>query len=156
MLMKKAIFLISMLCLFIALQGQTEMLGPLTREAILRGLPEWQKVMASYQPDPLAVDKLKAISQPVQIEIFLGTWCPDSKAHVSEFFKVLDLADNPLLSASYIGLPRDKAKRADYLQGKDIRKIPTFIVTVGGREKGRIIETPLKSIEQDLVELISL
>jgi hypothetical protein len=154
MFMKKAVFLLLVLSIFIALQGQTEMLGPLTREAILKGVPEWQQVMASYQPDPLALDELKAISLPVQVEVFLGTWCPDSKAHLSEFFKVLDLVDNPLLSATYIGLPRDKAKRAEYCQGKDIQKIPTFIMTVEGQEKGRIIEAPLKSIEQDLVNLL--
>jgi thiol-disulfide isomerase/thioredoxin len=140
--------------LLFPIRGETESLGPLTREAVLKDCPGWQEVVALYQPDGPAIDGLKAFNRPVQVEVFLGTWCPDSKAHVSEFFKVLDLADNALISATYIGIPRDKAQRSEYYQGKDIQKLPTFLVFVEGQEKGRIIEVPLKSIEQDLLDIL--
>ncbi len=133
-----------------------ELLGPLTREEILSAFPAWNEVVAAYQPSAEAVEKLKSITQPVEIRIYLGTWCPDSKAHVSEFFKVLDLVDHPLLSASYIGIPRDKAERAAYYRDENIVKLPTFLIFVGGQEKGRIIEVPQTSIENDLVALLGL
>ncbi|MBN2199293.1 MAG: thioredoxin family protein [Candidatus Aminicenantes bacterium] len=131
-----------------------DLLGLLSREDILGALPDWQAVSDAYQPCPEAVERLKAVAGTVEIKVFLGTWCPDSKAHVSELFKVLDVVDNPRLNVSYIGVPRDKALRAEYYQGRNIERLPTFLVFVGGLEKGRIIEIPTVSIENDLADIL--
>lgn len=155
--MSRKVFLAA-LVLFIgagAAPSQTDLTGPLVREQILQDKPDWQEVIAAYAPSAPAIEQLKALSLPVHIEVFLGTWCSDSKAQVSAFFKVLDMADSSLITASYIGVPKKKENRPQFTGGKDIQKIPTFIVTVDGLEKGRIIETPLKSIEQDLLDILA-
>lgn len=136
--------------------AQAELLGPLTRESIVKGVPDWEGVASAYIPRPDALQLLKSLGQPVRIEIFLGTWCPDSKAHVGAYFKIMDMADNPLIETLYIGIPKDKSARAKYLpQDKAVEKLPTFLVYRDGREIGRIIETPAKSIEQDLLAILS-
>jgi len=135
--------------------GQAELTGPVVREQILKDHPDWQQVVATYMPSAPALEKLKALNIPVHVEVFLGTWCSDSKAQVNAFFKVLDMVDSPLITASYIGVPQKKEARSQFTGGKDIQKIPTFIITVDGMEKGRIIETPLKSIEQDLLDILA-
>jgi hypothetical protein len=153
----------SVCCLFsvvllsaLGLSRQTEMLGPLTKEAILKGLPDWEAVVAAYNPNPDCLQKLKALQQPVRIEIYLGTWCPDSKNHVGAYFKVLAMTDNPLIQTVYVGIPRDRAARPKYLpQAKNIEKLPTFLVYKEGKELGRIIETPAKSVEEDLVAILN-
>lgn len=145
-----------MLLLVLGLSGQTEMLGPLTKEAILKGFPDWEAVAAAYNPNPACLQKLKAVQQPVRIEIFLGTWCSDSKNHVSAYFKILDMTDNPLIQTIYIGIPRDKAARPKYLpQAKNIEKLPTFLVYKDGKELGRIIETPVQSVEENLLAILN-
>ncbi|HEX2694539.1 MAG TPA: hypothetical protein VHP61_02195, partial [Acidobacteriota bacterium] len=121
---------------------------------LFQKFPEWGAVAAAYAPGPEAVDRLRAASREVLVEVFLGSWCDDSKSHVSEFLKVLEVVDNPLIRATYVGVPEDKPKRSPFLQGKDIIKIPTFIVLVDGVEKGRIVETPVKTVEQDLADII--
>jgi len=40
------------------------------------------------------------------------------------------------------------------IAGKDIEKLPTFIVLVNGIEKGRIVETPARTVEEDLLALL--
>jgi thiol-disulfide isomerase/thioredoxin len=135
--------------------AQQEILGRVTRDEIFAQCPGWPAVAAAYSPSPEAVERLRAVSREVLVEVFLGSWCDDSKSHVSEFLKVLELADTPLIRAEYIGIPEDKAKRPSYYQGKDIVKIPTFIVLIDGVEKGRIVEAPVKSIEDDLVRIIT-
>lgn len=135
--------------------GQSELLGPLTPDEIIGTHPDWQDVVTGYVPAEQAIQKLKDINIPVQIEVFLGTWCSDSKTQVSAFFKVLDAIDSPLITASYIGLPKDKAARQPYIEGRDIQRLPTFIVSVDGQEVGRIIETPVKSVEQDLLDILA-
>ena len=133
-----------------------ELLGSVDRAAILAHSPTWQETVAAYQPDPAAIDKLRGLGREVRIEVFFGSWCSDSAAHVPAFFKVLDLADTPLLQAVYFGVPEAKDKRPAYFQGRDIVKLPTFIVLADGREIGRIVETPKKSVEADLVKILGL
>ncbi|MEN6560623.1 MAG: hypothetical protein ABFD52_07605 [Acidobacteriota bacterium] len=133
-----------------------EIVGPAGREAILERCPAWQDVVAAYQPDPEALDKLRGLAREVRVEVYFGSWCPDSKDHVSAFFKVLDLADTPLLQAVYVGVPEAGDKRAPYVRERKIEKLPTFVVLVDGREAGRIVEAPNKSVEADLVKILGL
>jgi hypothetical protein len=155
-LFSSAVFLLS-LAVIPFLAAAQDLAGPTTREAILEIRPSWRDLVASYQPDAQALDKLRGLAREVRIEVFFGTWCPDSMAHVSALFKILDLADTPLLQPRYVAIPEDKAKRAPYLGGRtDITKLPTFIILVDGREAGRIVETPKKSVEADLVKILGL
>jgi hypothetical protein len=156
----KSLFVFTVLLLSLAIipsfAAGEDLVGPTTREAILEHSPAWQDLVAAYQPKPEALDKLRALGHEVRIEVYFGSWCSDSMAHVSAFFKVLDLADTPLLQPVYFGVPEAKEKRTPYYQGKDIVKLPTFIVIVDGREAGQIVETPKRSVEEDLVRIIGL
>ena len=144
------IFLLMMLSIY----GGNDLVGPVTQDDILESFPEWREVVASYTPQEEAMEKLKAIDFTVEIEIILGTWCTDSKEHVSAYFKIIELAENPLIVSSYIGIPKEKEEREPYIQGKNIQRVPTFIVSLNDEEIGRIIEHPEKSVEEDLVEII--
>ena len=152
---KFVLFLLALLWAAASLAGEKDMLGILTREQILQGCPGWDAVAAAYVPAPDPIARLKEFARPVQVEVFLGSWCSDSKLQVPAFIKVLDALGSPLISVTYIGVPHDKEARPDYYEGKDIQRIPTFIVSVDGLEKGRIVESPAKSIEQDLVDILS-
>jgi hypothetical protein len=151
---RQSLFFILLVSSIICLYGQAELTGPVTKEAILQKCADWQPIAAAYNPKPEYIERLRGLTREVRIEIFLGAWCSDSKAHVSEYFKILEMADTPLIQTSYIAVPEDKTKRAAFYQGKDIQKIPTFIIFIDGLEKGRIIEVPTKSVEEDLVEII--
>jgi hypothetical protein len=143
-------------CLLPSLASGQDLAGPSGREAILEHCPAWQSVVAAYQPDPEALDKLRGLAREVRIEVYFGSWCADSEAHVGAFFKVLELADTPLLQASYVGVPEAKDLRAPYVRDRKVEKLPTFVVLVDGREAGRIVETPQKSVEADLVRILGL
>lgn len=135
-------------------EGRVEMVGPLTQEEILQALPDWRDRMVGYAPQSGALDELKAFPDFVQVEVYLGTWCSDSKAHVAAFFQVLNLIDSPQIQASYVGVPKELKAREPYIAGKNIAKLPTFIVLVNGVEKGRIVETPERTVEQDLLAIL--
>lgn len=141
--------------LSISLYGTLELLGPLSKEEILENFPDWQEKATSYVPNMGVIEKLQSIQYKIEIEIFLGTWCPDTKRNVSAYFQVMDMVDNPLFTTTYIGIPRDKGSREPYIEGKNIIKVPTFIVLINDEEKGRIIENPVKSVEEDLLDIIN-
>jgi thiol-disulfide isomerase/thioredoxin len=147
-------FVIIFLFLSLNLIGEKELTGPLSKEEILKNNPEWQELVASYNPKPEIIEKIKAINKEIQVEVFMGCWCPDCEKHVSAYFKILEMADNPFISTTYIGIPRDREARKEFIQGKNIIRIPTFIVYFQNQEIGRIIETPTKSVEIDLIDII--
>ncbi|MBN1271745.1 MAG: hypothetical protein JXB26_05685 [Candidatus Aminicenantes bacterium] len=153
---KRLIFLFCLLSIFtFSLTEKTDIVGPTSKEQILKHFPEWADFVKAYSPDPEIINQLKNINRSVTIEVFLGTWCPDSKSHVSEYFKIMESVDNPLFFSNYIGLPRDKQARIPFIKGKDIVRIPTFIILIDGLEKGRIVEHPVDSLERDLLNFVS-
>lgn len=137
------------------LNAQIEMQGPLTKEEVLQNCPDWKIVAESYVPNAMAIENLRALRQEIRVEVYFGTWCSDSKTHVGEYFKIMELVGNPVFVTSFVGLARDKEARKPYIQGKDVTRLPTFIVSVNGQEKGRIVEIPKKSVEEDLVDIIT-
>ncbi len=155
--MKKIIltFLCFILLSFISVYGELELLGPLSKEEILENFPDWQEEVASYVPDQEVIEKLQSIPSEIKIEIFLGTWCSDTKRNVSAYFKIMDMVDNPLIMTSYIGIPREDDSRKPFIEGKNIIKVPTFIIIIDNQEKGRIIENPTKSVEEDVLDIIN-
>jgi thiol-disulfide isomerase/thioredoxin len=133
-----------------SLPAQVELLGELTPKEILQKIPEWKPHVDAYSPSLDIISKLQKVNEEVRIEIFLGTWCPDCRQHVSAYFKIMSMVQNPLIRTTYTGVPRDREARTKYIQGKDIQRIPTFIVFFRNQEIGRLIETPQKSVEEDL------
>lgn len=134
--------------------AQVELVGPLTPDVILQKIPEWKPFVDGYSPQLDLISRLQAVPEEVRVEIFLGTWCPDCRQHVSAYFKIMDMVRNPMIRTTYTGVPRDRAARGPYIEGKNIERLPTFIVFFRDAEVGRIIETPRKSVEEDLWEIL--
>jgi thiol-disulfide isomerase/thioredoxin len=154
--LKNKSFLILFSCFILAfsLFAQSELVGPLSKEEILKHYPEWNTEIASYFPKPEILEKLRNISSPLDIQIYLGTWCPDCRENVSAYFKIMEMTENPNIHTQYFGIPRDRSLRQKYAQELNIEKVPTFIIMIDGIEIGRIIEHPKKSLEEDLLEII--
>ena len=83
--------------LFLTGFGDVELVGKLSKDKILDNCPDWKAEIASYFPNQEAVEKLQSIQFEVNIEVFLGTWCPDSVRNVSAYFKIMEMVDNPTL-----------------------------------------------------------
>jgi thiol-disulfide isomerase/thioredoxin len=151
---KNQFFLLGLLLLVIPTSAQVELVGPLTPEVVLQKIPEWKLFVDGYSPQLDIISRLQAVPEVVRVEIFLGTWCPDCRQHVSAYFKIMDMVRNPMIRTTYTGVPRDRAARGPYIEGKNVERLPTFIVFFRDAEAGRIIETPRKSVEEDLWEIL--
>jgi hypothetical protein len=122
--------------------GSRDLEGPCTREEILKNSPEWQAGLAAYSPKPEFIDRLRSLAVEIRIDVYFGTWCSDSKSHVPALFKVLELADTPLLQADCYAVPEAKSKRAPFFRGNDIKNLPTFIVFVDGWKRAGSSRNP--------------
>lgn len=129
--------------------------GPVTREEIEAADPSWVKAQVEAQPDAAAARALASVEPGAQVTVFLGTWCDDSRREVPRLWRAFDEAGGPFpFEVRYIGVDRAKKEPAELVTGSDVRYVPTFIVTRGGREVGRIVESSPRGIEQDLLAIL--
>jgi thiol-disulfide isomerase/thioredoxin len=118
---------------------------------------EWYlRAYDAYQPDLEVLGKLSKINKDhLSIKIVMGTWCPDSRREVPRFIKILDLWGFPIENVTFIGVDNTKiAPVGDYEELK-IERVPTFIILENKVEKGRIIENPVTSLEQDMLNILT-
>lgn len=135
----------------------TWLLGDLP-PAMLNNPPhsEWfHKGYADYHPDNgIMADLMTTEKDDLTITIVLGTWCPDSRREVPRFIKMADLWGFPMNKIRFIGVDINKvAPLEDYTQ-LSIERVPTFIFYKNNIEKGRIIEVPVTSLEQDTRDIL--
>lgn len=145
-----------------AKDGSKKLLGHINIEALQNSpYKEW------FQPqyDSYIVEEQKLIPfskalNKVSIKIFMGTWCGDTKREVPRFLKILDsqnfnqtkleiyCLDNGD-SGAYKQSPQHEEK------GLSIHRVPTFIFYENNKEIGRIIESPVVSFEQDVINILN-
>jgi thiol-disulfide isomerase/thioredoxin len=139
-------------------EQSTWLLGYFTREQLSR-VPhsEWyQKGYDEYQFNTEAVNKLTEISKDnILIKIVMGTWCPDSRREVPRFMRILDLWKFPMENVTFIGVDNAKLSPVGEYEKLNIQRVPTFIFYKNNIEAGRIIEVPVTSLEQDIINILN-
>ena len=120
----------------------------------------WYKdQFTSYQPNNALVQELKEPLRKYKILLFLGTWCGDSKREIPRFIKILEAADFPMEQTKIVALDRRKGFLKKSPTGEEwglqIKRVPTFILLKDGKEVNRIVESPINSLEADLLRIIS-
>jgi thiol-disulfide isomerase/thioredoxin len=132
------------------------LIGYCTREIFYNSVfstwfnPEYE----SYKPDSSTIELLKKSMDSVDITLVMGSWCSDSRQYVPDFYKILDETNYPSDKVTIIAVDEDKKTEGDELDDLDIEFIPTFIFYRVGSELGRIVETPEKSIEEDILGIV--
>lgn len=114
----------------------------------------------SYQPDPKLNDKLRKLyTKDISIQLFLGTWCGDSKREVPRLLKLLDETGFSQKNIQIVALGGGDSLVKQSPQheeaGKGIFRVPTVIVYRNGMEINRINEFPALSLESDLYAILS-
>lgn len=120
---------------------------------------EWyRKEYDGYQPDSSIINALRPLLRRQQVTVFLGTWCGDSRREVPRLLHVLKAAGLPDKQLKLVMV--DNAPEA-YKQspgreeaGLNIFRVPTVTITEKGAEKGRIVESPVESLEKDLLHIL--
>ena len=137
--------------------GKPMLLGPIAIEELQQEpFNEWyQMEFQSYDVD---IELTNAIDNPSQYsyEVFLGTWCGDSRREVPRMEKILSEMGVDIAMVSIIAVDRDKVSPNGEHEGKDIRYVPTLIVSKDNQEIGRIVESPSSetaTLESDLFEI---
>jgi thiol-disulfide isomerase/thioredoxin len=118
-------------------------------EWFIKGFDEY-KYCSQY------TDSIKLLMKPgISIKIVMGTWCPDSRREVPKFMRVLSVVDFPANMVELIGVDNSKIAPIQSYAALNILRVPTFIIYKNNIEAGRIIENPVTSLEQDMVNILT-
>lgn len=111
--------------------------------------PEYE----DYTVDTGLIEELKPLLKDVDITIFMGTWCGDSKRETPRIYKIFDAVDKAD-DVELITVDRSKTTPQGLEEGKDIKRVPTLILSKDGKELGRIVEYPIESLEADMLKIL--
>jgi tetratricopeptide (TPR) repeat protein len=140
-------------------KGNPVLLGTHTKKDLQQSpYNAWfDKNYTEYKIDSVTADQLKPFLKNKQFEIFMGTWCGDSKREVPRMFRILEYAG---VQPSQIKLVMVDNRDSTYKQspaheekGKGIHHVPDLIVYDNEKEMNRVIESPVVSLEQDLLTI---
>jgi thiol-disulfide isomerase/thioredoxin len=112
----------------------------------------------NYQTDSNSIVALKKAFKKKRIEIYAGTWCGESKADIPKLLKILKEAavDSTQIKLIFLNNTANQYKQSPQHEevGKNIVRTPTFIIYNGKKEMGRIIDSPIESLEKDLLKIL--
>jgi len=155
----KAFPIILLIVLFLPLRGTAQeetpvLLGPITVEQLL-DLPGWfGEEFLTYRPEAEYMTQIPDYSEDVTIVCVLATWCSDSRREVPRMLRLMQLTNIPPERMQMIGVDRSKESPDGEAAQYDIERVPTFIFFRDGKEIGRIVESPIATLERDMLGIL--
>lgn len=135
--------------------GNKVMKGFFTKETLATdtAFAWYTAAQKSYTPAAEAVKGFTAGKDAVNILVFGGTWCGDTKQILPGFFKTAEAASFPEARITLIGVDHSKKTLYNLSEAFGIINVPTFIVMKDGKEIGRVVEygktgTPEKEVAE--------
>ncbi len=138
----------------VSVHGEDMLVGAIQQEELFRTFEVFREQYEAYMPDDSVVHMIAAVRRDIRVEAFLGTWCGESRVHLSHFLKVMARAGNSRISYSLHGLDRTKKDPEGLTVTFHITRVPTLVFLEGGRELGRITEYPEARMEDDVYTII--
>jgi len=148
--------------------GEMILIGNTSPQEILSYIPDWITYEEKYIPDGEIVSRIKkALPEDLSIICVLGTWCGDSRREVPRFQEVMKTCNIEEKKLKILAVDRSKAESQDPTYAElinwskrvreylGVKAVPTFIICSGGKELGRIVETPEVSLEEDLLQILT-
>ena len=137
--------------------GSMILIGECNRDAFtMQPFQEWYSLeYEEYAPEQTVIERLERyINDGLRIKIVMGSWCSDSQREVPRFYRIMDEAGIPDEKVELISVNRERMVPGIDISVLKIERVPTFIVYDGIKELGRIIETPVETLEKDLLMIL--
>ena len=136
--------------------GDLILVGQLNRKAWeKKAYQDWfMREYQAYQLNEALLSDIQPVIESFDILVFLGTWCSDSRREVPRFYKIMDYLSFNEDQLHVIALDNhtDRYKQSPQHEeiGWEIEFVPTIILLRDGIEIGRITESPILTLEEDL------
>ncbi|HZW78339.1 MAG TPA: thioredoxin family protein [Flavobacteriaceae bacterium] len=133
------------------------LLGKINRHGLqLEGFKDWfGPKYETYTPDPQVITELKPLIKDIDIVVFMGTWCEDSHRDIPDLYRVLDELEYDESRLTMYAVSDDKSEPAGLVKEYHIIQVPTIIFYKNGKEINRIVEYSIRTLEQDMLDILS-
>jgi cyclophilin family peptidyl-prolyl cis-trans isomerase/HEAT repeat protein len=132
--------------------------GMLDPARLEREIAGWRDEADRYHPKEEWLERLRSAKLKYGIVVAMGTWCDDSREQVPRLQAILRALGerSPFETPRLIGIDRSKTIEFERYPYGSVERVPTMVVTSGGQEIGRIVETPASGcLEEDLVRMLA-
>ncbi|OQP43042.1 hypothetical protein A4H97_12925 [Niastella yeongjuensis] len=142
-------------------KGNLILLGKSTRERLAQPpFDVWYtKNFEAYTVDSTTANQIKPLLKNKQFLLFMGTWCGDSRREVPRMYKILDYCGVKHSQIQLITLNNSdtayKQSPGHEERGLNIRRVPTLLIFENQREVGRVVESPITSLEKDIQAIVT-
>ena len=134
------------------LEGNEILLG----EVNINQLKEYTKDWASnYNANSDVLAKIKPLIKKRGIVLIMGTWCEDSEREIPALINILESINYDITKMRIIAVDEDKITPNFIEKDYELINIPTIIFYENGNEINRIVEFPIKSIEEDILDILT-
>ena len=128
--------------------------GAITTDDLLAQYPDFNQAYQQSEFTAVELAQVKAWPEQLKVTTYFGTWCHDSQREVPKMLKILAL--RPVISSQLIALDINKSDPEGRAAGADIAFTPTFVITLDGKEIGRIVERPETSLVSDISAMLTI
>ena len=109
----------------------------------------------NYKTDNTLIDSINL--RDYKITIIGGNWCSDTRLQLPRFIKIIEKAgyDKKTMKIIFVDRKKKCPDCKDSIAKYKVTFIPVFILyNNNGEEKGRITESPSKSLEADILNIL--
>ena len=129
-----------------------DVLGDVETDTLLAQYPLFSKEYQSFDITQQQTARMKEWPAQLTIDVYFGTWCHDSQREVPRLLKAL--AANTSVELNLIALDYQKSEPEGRAKRANVKYTPTFVVSLSGKEIGRIIERPKISLVDDISNML--
>jgi thiol-disulfide isomerase/thioredoxin len=139
--------------LTMTLKASAPLLGDRTPDELLQALPDYRRAAARYTPDPATLAKLRHVTQPTQLLVVFGSWCPHCAEAVPRLLRVLQEIKGAPISVTFHGVPHGTTPDP-VAEDLHVTGLPTAIVRRDGKELARMEGNQWAEPERTLFALV--
>ena len=107
-----------------------------------------------YEPNIDILKPYKDELEDMDILVFMGTWCSDSRREVPRLLKITDHLNLDEKQIKIYLVDDQKMSEEKLEVDYDIDFVPTIIFLKDGEVKGRIVESPSETLEKDIKSIL--
>ena len=134
------------------LEGNEILLGEINIDQLKEYTKNWSK---TYNPKTDILKKIKLLIKKTDMVLIMGTWCEDSEREIPGLIKILEFINYDTTKMRIIAVDENKITPNFIEKDYDLINIPTIIFYDNKNEINRIVEFPIKSIEEDILDILS-
>ena len=137
-------------------EGNEILVGKVSYAQMVQYTEAWfNKEYDFYRINEERLEKIKPLLKDKRVVLIMGTWCEDSQREVPGMMKILNQAGVNTAEMEIIAIDEDKRTKEGLENAYNLAYVPALIFFEGEKEINRIVEFPINSLEQDMLDILS-